>query len=364
MPPVRTADLRTGTIVRPLSFANGHSLPSRVAQVRRFLSMLYRHGPSHDAQPGVAPHVRPELCVPARQYFDSERMGFVREVLLPIAGGAQFGPLVDDVPALYVVRLLTLLLRYGYLERLRLAMPQLRVGHEALWAKIAAAHDVRFDEPVVRVHRGPLAQPLEGADGRRGEIEVETSRGRHGFDALIVTLPPEAWLRVAELPEAERALYGAVRTLDRVILTARVTGLGHLFCAPRYGDDGVVPPGHPYLFYEVDRGSGLYTFHPFLDGGATIEDAERALATVVERLGGRVQGVVHRQLVRGWFPHFDGDALSAGACTHLEAQQGVRQTFYAGELFAGVGVPHGMEYAARMVRSHIAGLEDDAQPAP
>ena len=343
MPRVRVADMAAGRTINPLRFGRGHSTPARARQIWKFLSLLRRHAPAHDRHAGVAPHVGPELCDPTRAWFDRQGLSYVRDVLLPIAGGAQFGPLVDSVPVVYVLRLLTLLGRYSLMQQLRLAMPQLRAGHEAVWTKIAAAHDVRLGEPIARVTAN-------------GSITVESAAGRERFDALIVAASTDAYARAAtHLDGDERELLSQVRTLDREVITARVSGLGeNVFYAPRYNDAGVIPPGHPYLFYEVDRGSGLYTFHPYLDGGRGPADTEQAIRSLVERLGGRLESIEHRVVVRGWFPHFPEAALRAGAYRRLEAMQGRRNVWLAGELLAGIGVPHGMEYAASLV-ARIAG---------
>ncbi len=337
MPAVRLAEIATGRIAHPIRYSGGFGLVERTRQILRFLALLERFGPAADREPGLRAHVTDATAIPAARWFDEQGLSFVRQVLLPIAGGAQFGPLLDRVPAIYVIRLLTLLRRYTLRDRLRLAMPQLRAGHQEVWNRAAASHRVHFHEPVIALRR---------AHG----IELDTPRGRYAFDAVINTLPPARFLDVADVTEEERDLLSRVRTLDRIVLTARVSGLGRrVFYAPRYGTEGVVPPGHPYLFYEVDPGSGVVTFHPYLDGGASEADAEIALRSVVHRLGGRVDSVLHRAVIRHWFPHFEEHDLRDRVYDRLEALQGRNATWHAGELFAGIGVPHGTEYALQLI---------------
>lgn len=352
MPRVQLADLATGAIMSPLFYAAGFSAVRRVREIFEFLRVLERFGPATDDVPGIARHVTDDLCEPGAAWFERHGLHYVRDVLLPIAGGAQFGPLVKEVPALYVVRLLTMLRRYPLLDQLRLRMPQLHVGHERVWNEIAKRHDVRFAEPVMRLSRE--------IDPRK--VCVETPKATYWFDRVVVALSPQAYLRIADdLGNDERTLFSSVRALDRVILTARVSGLpGPLFLVPRYGPDGAVPSGHPYLLYEVDEGSGVYTFHPYLDDGASMDDAERAVRDVVAKLGGRVEAVLQRRLVRDWFPHFAEADMRAGAYAKLEALQGERKTFFVGELWSGVGVPHGTEYAADIARRLAREIRGDA----
>ncbi len=338
MPRVRVADINDASTSNPLGFSQGFSASSRAKQIWRFLSTLRRYSGAHDARPGIGPHVVPGLCGATHVWFDREGMPYVRDVLLPIAGGAQFGPLVRDVPVIYVLQLLTMLRRYSLTQQLRLAMPQLREGHEAVWTRVAASHNVRYGAPITRVTAN-------------GTVAIESTAGVEHFDALVVASPTDAYLQAAtHLSAHERMVLSQVRTLERTVITARVSGLGrNVFYAPRYGSDGVVPPAHPYLFYEVDRGSGMYTFHPYLDDGRSVDDAERAIGSLVQRLGGRLESVEHRVVVRGWFPHFPERALRAGAYDTLESMQGRGNVWLAGELLAGVGVPRGMEFAAALV---------------
>jgi glycine/D-amino acid oxidase-like deaminating enzyme len=342
MPRVRIADVARGTTINLLRFAHGHSIISRARQVARLAALLQRHGREYDRRPGVAAHVTPDLCRDTQSWFESAGLPYVRDVVLPIAGGAQFGPMASSVPVVYVMRLLALLRRYSLVQQVSRQMPQLQAGHEALWTKVAATHDVRYGQPVTRITAN-------------SQVTVATADGCEQFDALIVAAPTAAYLNAAtHLDAQQRDLLQQVRTLSREVITARVAGLpAGAFYAPRYRDDGSVPPAHPYLFYEVDRGSGVFTFHPYLDGGRDSADAEAAIRAVVGRFGGRVVAIEHRVTVQGWFPHFAEAALRAGAYTHLEAMQGRNNVWMAGELLAGIGVPHGMEYAAALVQRMV-----------
>lgn len=342
MPRVRIADLQRRTTSNPLRFGTGYSAATKALHLARFMSVLRRHGPAHDRQPGLAAHISPDTSLASRDWFEVMGMSFIRDVLLPIAGGAQFGPLTNTVPAIYVLQLLTMLRRYPLRPRLKLAMPQLAAGHEAVWTRVAAAHDVRMAAPVTRI----------GVDNG---VQVTTAAGRERFDALIVAAPTSAYLKAAtHLSDPEHALLSQVRTLTREVITARVSGLGrNVFFAPRY-TGGVVPPAHPYLFYEVDRGSGVFTFHSYFDDGCGPAHTEAAVRDVVDRLGGRVTAIEHRVVVRDWFPHFPEAELRAGAYARLEAMQGRGNVWMVGELLAGTGVPHGMEYAANLVSRMVA----------
>lgn len=354
MPSVRIADLSRGRIRHPLAVSGGWSVFQRLIQTGRFLRMLERYGPLMDQKPGLQAHARPDVAIPAGEWFTQAGMPFVRQVLLPIAGGAQFGPGLDQVPALYVIRLLTLLRRYPLVNQLRLAMPQLRAGHDTVWRRVAQAHGVRFREAVQRLRR--LTD---------GTVEVETTNGGYRFDAVISTLPPGKLAAIADFSDAERVPWSRVRTLSRVVLTARVSGLPpRVFHAPRFQDDGSIPPAHPYLQYEIDPGCGWMTFHPFLDGGRTVADAEAACRDVVARLGGRLESIEHRALIPEWFPHFGEQEVRDGLYDLLESTQGGGNLWHASELFSGISVPHATEYARQLVGRMLPDTAEDLTGSP
>lgn len=335
MPKVRLADARTGTSTHLLRFSAGHSLVSRLWQTTKLAFYLRQLEAAHTARPGIAAHAFGDQCGPMTGWLDARGLTYVRDVVMPIIGAAQFGPLANQVPAVYVLRLLALLVRYSASQQIRRTMPQLRAGHQALWSAIAATHDVRVEQAVTRIV----------ADR---EITIEAAGRSDTFDVLIVAAPTSAYLDAAtHLSVEERADFEQVRTLSREVVTARIDGLDPSVFYSLREDAG--SPVTPRMFYEVDRGSGVYTFHRFVGITDAPGQHESAVRDVVMSFGGRLRSIEHRAVIHGWFPHFTEAALRSGAYQRIEAMQGQRNVWLAGELLAGIGVPHGIEYAAALV---------------
>ena len=55
-----------------------------------------------------------------------------------------------------------------------------------------------------------------------------------------------------------------------------------------------------------------------------------------------------------WFPHFSAADVEAGIYERAEALQGEARTFFSNELYAGVSVVYGVEYAHDLVRRFFA----------
>ena len=347
LPPIQVADLTSGKVYSSWNAFQRPSLPTVAAELIRFHRQLAALEKSYSLRPGIAPHITSELCESFGDWFQAHRLPYLERLLLPFAAAAQLGPDPGSKPAIYGVLLMMLLRRNNLLRQLRSQMVQLRVGNGTLWQKLAERHDVRSGEAVIGLHRNDA-------------VEITTRRNLYHFDAVIVAVSPKRFLEFADVDRDERHLFSQVVTLERMIITARVFGLPRGICyAPIYGR-GAVPPAHPSLLYEVDRGSGVYNFYPYLDNGTTPADAERAVACTVERLGGRLERIIHSVHVRDWFPHFPSSALAAGAYEQFEALQGRRRTWFVGELAAGVAVPYVMEHAQALCHRVFARLPRSA----
>lgn len=342
LPRVRILDVARAETFDPLTFPSEHSPSDKLAASVRFLRTVKRA--RVDLGPSLGPEIDPDLALPTRTWFEREGLAFVQDVLMPVAAGAQLGPLMDDGPALYALRLLSMLDRVSAFEQLTLCMPQLSTPHQRVWQRLAQSLDVRLGHRVTSIERGP-------------PLRVRTERGEHVFDRLVYAGFSEdlGALLEAPLPPLDR-----VRHLSRAVVFLRAEGLPRgVFYAPRYAaqPDGrrTAPDGWPVLLFQIDAASQLYAFYPFL-GEEPLSDDEltRRCRALVEPLGARN---VERTLpiVRWpWFPHFCADDLRAGAYRELSARQGEGGLFIAGELAAGVGVPHVIEHAEHLVEGMVA----------
>lgn len=343
LPRVRILDVARAETFDPLTFPSPHSVAEKLAASVRFMRMVKRARAGFGA--ALGPDVEPDLTLTTRAWFEREGLGFVQDVLMPVAAGAQLGPLMDHGPVLYALRLLSMLDRVSVGEQLTLCMPQLRTPHQRVWQGVARGLEVRLGHRVTSIERGP-------------PLRVRTERGgEHVFERVLFCGWPE---QLAGLVDGELAPLDRVRHLSRAVVVLRAEGLPRgVFYAPRYPvqPDGrrTAPDGWPVLLFQIDAGSGLYAFYPFLGEERLSDDElERRCRALIEPLGARS---IERPfpIVRWpWFPHFDADALRGGAYRALAARQGEGGLWIGGELVAGVGVPHVIEHAEHLAQGMAA----------
>jgi hypothetical protein len=341
---VKLYDLATGTMGSPFLYAGRSGLLARAGQFLRLLAELPRHGqPDGSGLAGLLSEPGP-LAQRCPAWMSAQRFDHVRDSLVPLAIGAQLGPAEPEVSAGYLMRLLALLTRFPLHRQLGLRLPQLSAGNQELWRRVAARHDVRLGEPVRRLSRG---------SGSGAEIVVRTDAGEHRFDRLIWTAPVDHFLAAAgdDAREGEREVFSRVLHGRRSVLTYRVEGLPpDGFYIVRDALDGKVPASYPHVAYEVRRGSGIFNFYPYPDAATSEKELDAGVQDLVRRLGGRSATAVGAPLHWKWFPHFSPDDVAAGMHGRAEALQGAGGVWFGGELYAGIGVAYGTEYAARLVQ--------------
>jgi protoporphyrinogen/coproporphyrinogen III oxidase len=338
-PPLTVLDLETRRSYNPFLASSKVPVPSRLAQVARAVLTLGEW--SNPREPGFSHPRYRDAAMPSPEYFAREGLDFVREALIPVANAAQFGPLEPRVPAAYVLKLIALLLRYDPIKLLTLSLPKIRLGNQELWRRLAARHEVRYEAAVQRVERGRT-------------IRVHTAAGEFEFDRLIWAAPMEEFLAVADASETEKNVFGRVRGMRRAVLTCKASGLGPAAIhALRQSLDAGLPASYPHVFFEVEPGSGLYNFYPYMEESTTLEELEQQMRELIRRLGGSGGELVAPPRVLKWFPHFSSEDMASGTYERIESMQGERGTWFTGELFSGVGVAYGTEYSARLVERYF-----------
>lgn len=336
MPPVQIFDLATGKISSPFLVQSQYSLLSKVRQVTKFFRELSKY--TRYDNPGYINPAYRIMNEPSPQWFAQNDLGFIREALIPIANAAQFGHLEEEVASAYVIRLLALLNRCNLPKKLLLNMPQLQEGNQELWNRIAATHNLCLGQTITRVTRGKT-------------ILVETASHHWEFDRLIWTAPVEDFIGVADASPEERDIFSRVRTIKRAVITCKVEGLpSNIFYCVRNILNHPLPASYPLAMYEVDPGSKVYSFYPFMDETTTIEELENNVVDLVKKLGGTGVKLLTQPLIWRWFSHFSPQDLGNGIYERLEVLQGSQNTYFSNELTAGVSVPYGMEYAADLVQ--------------
>jgi hypothetical protein len=109
--------------------------------------------------------------------------------------------------------------------------------------------------------------------------------------------------------------------------------------------------------------SDVRLFYVLGDGRAALEDTAERAAAMVRAAGGEVVAI-HRTVGWRYFPHVSSADIAAGFYDRLEALQGVRRTFYVGELLSFGTVENVVAYSNALVESRFVSMRGTISPRP
>jgi hypothetical protein len=272
-----------------------------------------------------------DLCDPFAVWARRHHLDGAAELIAPWFTAFGYGYL-DEVPAAYVLKYVSL---FGFPVQ-----EILDVGYQGLWERVARGLDVRRGLDIRRVDR-------------QDEIVVRTDAGTWRFDALVLTCPIEATTRFLDLDERERELFAQVVYNDYHVIGAIVRDLPRIryaFIPEHLGRDSL---GRPMFWFRRWPDRDLVLFYALARPGDTPAATAARVEEDVRRLGGTFARV---EMAKPWryFPHVGPAAMARGFYEHIEAMQGERRTYHAGELLSFAAVEPVVAYAERLVRRFFA----------
>jgi predicted NAD/FAD-binding protein len=318
-------DLDTGKKTALARVALDGPLPEVSVGVVRLAAELLRH--RRLLRPGFAA-VDPELAMPFARWAQKHGLAATSSMIEPWFTAFGYGYL-SEIPAAYVLKYLAL---FG-------PSSELSAGYQDLWERVARPLDVRRNVTVRRVRR----------DGEG--VVVESDSGSVRFDAIVLACPADAALRVLDAGEEERDLLSRVRWQDYRVVAAsvrRFCDTRQLFFPKHFGTSA---RGDPMCAYRRWPESDVRLFYAFGDGTSLDDTAERVVA-MVRAAGGEVTKV-HCTVGWRYFPHVTPEDMASGFYGRLEALQGSRRTFYAGELLSFGTVENVVAYSDALVERYF-----------
>ena len=315
---------------RPTAFPQVRQVPHLAWQLLTHYAWLSRGRFRRVNRPGLA-GLSGQLSEPFAEFAGHHGLGVMESAVATWFTGFGYG-WFDEVPTAYVMKYLDLpMIEASYLGNRRFSWPD---GAESLWSRLAERYDVRTGAAVRRVTRSET-------------VTVETDAGQFEFDELILTGPLDEAVRFLDADATERRLFSQIRYYEYDVLLCRITGL------PPGG--GAVPAnfrhdraGHPMIWYRREEDDPLCTVYVLGDGTQTLHQIEQTCAADIERLGGHLREVVATRRWR-YFPHVTPEVMAAGYYDELEALQGTRHTYYAGEVMSFATIEHCIRYSRDLV---------------
>jgi predicted NAD/FAD-binding protein len=272
-----------------------------------------------------------DLCSPFAEWAARCGLEDITTVLAPWFTGFGYGHL-DEVPAAYVLKYVSL---FGFPMR---ELPD--VGYQGLWERVAGELDVRL---------GTRIRSIERRDG----IVVHTDDRDLRFDALVVACPTEEAAQLLDLDDGERRLFGEVQYNDYHVVGATVRGLPRARCVFFADNLGHESAGRPMFWYRRWKDRDLVLFYALARPGQALDASAERVAEEVAPLGATIERV---QVTKHWryFPHVGPEAMRRGFYRELEALQGRRRTYYAGELLSFAAVEPVVAYSYALVQRFFA----------
>jgi hypothetical protein len=325
-------DLEDGARVHAMTPRTPRDAIRLGVEAARFACELVRH--RRILEPGFD-GVDPELFVPFADWCRAHHLETLEETVRPWMTGFGYG-FACDVPALYALKYMTLF--RGPIFEL------LEGGYGGLMRDVADAL------PGVDVRLGAAAVRIERSD--RGAC-VRTEEGSFDFDRVIVTTPLDEALGVLDATPLEQDLFARVVYCDYYALGVHTEGMPrarYLF-VPEHLDSAHL--GEPMFAWRRWAERDVVFFYGF----ARDPDWEDAARRGAERVAARLGGSIGKELVlKRWryFPHVASADLASGFYDEIEALQGRRSCYFAGELLAFSCVETVAEYARKLVETHFA----------
>jgi hypothetical protein len=308
----------------PLTAGGLLRTPLHLARLARVLSRY--QGIDDPGLDGMAP----ALTQPTTRFVRDAGLEVAAGLAEPFYTGFGYGR-YNETPALYFLKYATL---FGPLAEI---MPE---GFGGLVRAMAEGLDVRLGVHIERVERSD------------GGVRVHTASETLDFDALVITSPLDDALTFLDATPEERSLFSRIRYNPYFAIGAEVRRFPHArwMFLPRYF--ARAHEGQPMFIYRRWGGEGLALFY----GHHAEGDGDTPLAKVhetVERYGGRV---LHVPIHKHWryFPHVGSADLQDGFYERIEALQGQRCTYYAGETLAFGAVELCARYAEHLAHRCFA----------
>lgn len=228
-------------------------------------------------------------------------------------------------------------------------------GWSAFWEALAADMDVRMDTRIQHIARFP------------DRVEVQTDAGTETYDALINTIPPDAFMALVEPTDAETFVSSSIewQSYSSAIIAAEnwftewvTEGYSESATAEdRYGRlvaarvDGEDPElgGHIYITGQVPG--------PYSD-----DELKELLRNEVEKRGGRVINII---LQKRWkyFPQYKRAAIEEGLVARMKRMQGEQRTWHSGAAFSHESVANVEKHNQVMIPAMVAALKQGGAPA-
>lgn len=268
-------------------------------------------------QPGFK-QIPPDLHQSFHQFCANHKFVLLEELFSLVFSTAGYG-YPDTIPAAYYFKFITPAAIYVALTRRALRYPG---GAATVWRKFAEQFEIQFQQKIVRIERSET-------------VKVQTETDIFEFDKLIIACPFDIALEFLDTSVEERSLFLQIDYIDYYVYCCLVNGLPKGTTVLPINSTQEKRGSQEYLLgiFHIFKDTNLYQcYMQVFDTHKTEEELKCFIAEVLEKMNATVEKEIAAMRWKRYFPHFNSKALQGGFYERLENLQGVKHTYYVGEL--------------------------------
>ena len=257
----------------------------------------------------------------------------------------------DEIPAAYVLKYLD-----AFTVRQFLSTGKLwtwKTGTQSIWENVSKnlKHPVNLNSEVTKIER---KQDEFGKD--KIYVTINNSETVEVFDKLIICTPLELFLNYGDPTEQEKDLFSKIVHKEYFTMAVRTEEEKSPDISYYYFENMTNETrGHLMVFYHrwpEDGPQPLVTFTLRNHEGMEDVPFEVAKETTLKDMEKSGLPVVQTERIDDWyyFPHVSSKDYADGWYDKVEAMQGKKNTFYAGEVMSFGDMEETVEYSKDLVR--------------
>ena len=298
----------------------------------RFTAMELRNPslccPGHENMPA-------DLTVPLSEWLKANRLTALEPLFACWMSGFGYG-YTDNIPAAYALKFCSPAMIWKTMAG---GLRGFTRGYQEVWDRVAPYLDVRLSHSVRRIIR-------------RDNVVIETDSGNFVFDKVILGCDLRAIAPALDQDEEESELIRKIRSHRYHVVLAETEKMPSRV-AFLYGHFSHRLQGAAVCWYHRWADRNLYNFYAIAPDEMSTAEVHARIRASLSGLGATIGKVISSE---NWsyFPRVSSHDLTAGFYRRLEARQGQRHTYYAGEIMHFPSVDLLAGYSAHLVRRHFA----------
>lgn len=308
-------------------------------QVKKFGTILETKYKGHDKFDHLNTH--PDLMLPFDDFIRLNGVEAVKKIWINPYTAFGYG-FMENVPAAYVMQYLDFPTAMSFVK---VDLWTWKDGTQAIWERLneKLRNPARLNSSIDRIER------------RDGKVTVTVNGAQEEYDKLVVTAPLDGFLGYADADDFEKEHFSKIIHSNYQVfacLTEKYPSISG------YIQDNMVSSrlGHVMVYYhrwegEPDQVICAYALGNSNNPGDPVLSLDESRRLVLEDM--KTQGFPVKEIINEcewyYFPHISAADYQSGWYDRVEAKQGERNTYYAGEVLSFGDMDETCQYSRGLV---------------